>query len=83
MNACCWQQEGHNLENAFRRQAKMAALQIVQTNLCILILGYTILFLTFYYLLGGKCFCVCMEIGNNIIPKTKIFSSSSRGISTK
>ena len=31
----------------------MAALQIVQTNLCILILGYTILFLTFYYLLGG------------------------------
>ena len=53
MNACCWQQEGHNLENAFSRQAKMAALQIVQTNLCILILGYTILFLTFYYLLGG------------------------------
>ena len=49
---CCWQQEGHNLENAFSRQAKMAALQIVQTNLCILILGYTILFLTFYYLLG-------------------------------
>ena len=60
----------------------MAALQIVQTNLCILILGYTILFLTFYYLLGqvgNVVFVYVWKLGILYQKQILIFSSSSRG----